>query len=472
MRRSPPTPRPCRPPRRACSGYAGGTRPARATVFAAAETRGRTLGLIDVTQWALRRLPANLHLSLSPDSHATRFLLAVAARPGLSNGDLARLLGVDETEISRIGRRLMAAGVVWRRKEWRRNLWDVTPRGRQYLDASEIPAKRRRDRAEPPVARPAAIALRYAVGVTIQPKSLVGVVMDRDSRIITDGLRELGPELSSQEAEAELADFVRTLIAGAPELEDAPGEIGVGVQIGGHVSADGAEVVSAPNHRPDHWTRIPLGRLLAEDLGLPVVVENDANALAEFEHAFRSPGALACTATVLLDEGIGCGIVIDNHLVRGFGGSAGEIGHLVVQPGGQPCFCGRHGCLETVAGTTRIAEPAAKSLEDASALADQGSAVAIERFTRSGAAFGQGLLALLNLVNPEQIVIYGPELLLDEDRFESARQFMAAVREASTGRAFSTAGSGCALVPRIYSHPAGAQAAAAIALLRLRPGDA
>ena len=98
------------------------------------ERRGRLLGMIDITHWALRRLPSTLQAGPSPASHARRFLEAVAERPGLSNQELAVRLDIDETEVSRVGRRLLAAGLVWRRKEWRRNAWDITPRGRKSLE--------------------------------------------------------------------------------------------------------------------------------------------------------------------------------------------------------------------------------------------------------------------------------------------------------------------------------------------------
>ncbi|MFI0449597.1 hypothetical protein [Actinomadura sp. 6N118] len=102
------------------------------------EQRGRILGLIDCVHWALRRLPSGLQLGLQPGSHAARFLVAVATDPGLSNQDLASRLGADETEVSRVGRRLLSAGVVWKRKEWRRNCWDITPRGREYLETAGL----------------------------------------------------------------------------------------------------------------------------------------------------------------------------------------------------------------------------------------------------------------------------------------------------------------------------------------------
>lgn len=102
------------------------------------EQRGRILGLIDVVHWALKRLPSGLQLALRPDSHAARFLVAVFRRQGLSNQQLAAELGTDETEVSRVGRRLLSAGVVWRRRQWRHNAWDLTPRGFQYLETSGL----------------------------------------------------------------------------------------------------------------------------------------------------------------------------------------------------------------------------------------------------------------------------------------------------------------------------------------------
>ncbi|WP_131741110.1 hypothetical protein [Actinomadura roseirufa] len=116
------------------------------------EQRGRILGLIDVVHWALRRLPSGLQLALQPDGHAARFLQAVCRRQGLSNQQLAAELGTDETEISRVGRRLLSAGVVWRRKEWRHNAWDITPRGRQYLETAGLLPD---DRPESTAPRPA-----------------------------------------------------------------------------------------------------------------------------------------------------------------------------------------------------------------------------------------------------------------------------------------------------------------------------
>ncbi|MBO4258374.1 hypothetical protein [Streptomyces griseorubiginosus] len=103
-----------------------------------AEQRGRVLGLIDVTYWSLRRLPSGLQLNLDPQGHTARFLTAVAREPGLSNEQLAERLGVDITEVSRVGRKLVAAGVAWKSKQWRHNAWTITPRGAVCLEQAGL----------------------------------------------------------------------------------------------------------------------------------------------------------------------------------------------------------------------------------------------------------------------------------------------------------------------------------------------
>ena len=443
------------------------------------EVRGRLLGLIDTTHWALRRLPAALQLSLDPDGHATRFLLAVAADPGLSNQDVAEHLGVDETEVSRLGRRLLAAGVLWRRREWRRNVWDVTPRGRHYLETSGLRAAARAPAADGlPPASPASISMAFAVGVKILPDLLVGVVTDDEAAVLIERQHRISGPLSAREARMELTGFLRDLIDAVPELAEYPHRVGLGIEIGGHVSPDGRRVLRAPNYQGRAtWTGYPLARQLETHLGLPTVIENDANALAEFEHAFGAHAGLDCTATLLLDDRIGCGVFVGKQLVRGAGGSAGEIGHIVVEPDGQTCRCGNRGCLDTVAGALAIAEAVDRpdhkvpDLSAAAALVAARDGVATWAVRRAGHALGEALSSLLNLVNPKQIVLYGPPELTAR-KVPSADLFMSSLRQALKSRAFASAKTGCTIVCRPYEPAAGARAAAAVALVRQKPADA
>lgn len=440
------------------------------------EHRGRLLGLIDTTHWALRRLPSTLQLGLDPAGHAARFLIEVARHPGLSNQELASRLSVDETEVSRVGRRLLSADVVWRRRQWRRNVWDVTPRGRRYLEsagllAGLVPASAASAAATAPLA--------YAVGVKVLPRLLVGVVTDADAQVLTELRRPLPGPLAVHEAGAELAGFTRELLDLVPEITpDARPDpawrdrVGVGVEITGQVSPDGT-VRYAPGYAPHgDWAGWPVAAELGRALGLPVVVDNDANALAEFEHAFGTLAGVGSSATLVLDEAVGCGIVAEGHLVHGADGSAGEIGHLVVQPQGRRCYCGARGCLDTVASTVaiteRITDRAGVKVADlaaAAALVDSGDAAAVDTVRLAGRAVGHGLAAVLNLVNPEQVMLYAPPELVDEPAYASARCFMTGLRKSAKERSFFPTGRPRLLVKE-HQHLAGARAAAVLPLVR------
>jgi predicted NBD/HSP70 family sugar kinase len=435
------------------------------------EQRGRLLGMIDVTHWALRRLPSALQIGLDPSTHAARFLLGVAKQPGLSNQAIAAQLGVDETEASRIGRRLLAAGVVWRRKEWRRNAWDISPRGRDYLSRAGLLGENAPDGQRP---------LRLAVGVKILPRRLVATLVDDQARELAFQEQELAPSLEPGSEVTRLVELARELIAKTPGAgECEPDSIGLGVEIGGHVSTQSGRVVYAPNYEPaERWKDFPLGKALSEATALPTVIENDANAIAEYEHAFGAGSGSDSFAAIVLDEGIGCGLIAHGRLVHGIHAMAGEIGHIVVEPDGRKCRCGNAGCLDSVASTLAISQvfaelaghegPDAPDLSNVVAHFEQGNKHARSALDRAGGALGRAISAVLNLANPEKLVLYGPAALVSESDHETARRFMTSVRESSEKYTFSTAGQDCTLIPKTFSYDIGARAAAAVALLRAR----
>jgi predicted NBD/HSP70 family sugar kinase len=432
---------------------------------AQAEQRGRLLGMIDVTHWALRRLPSGLQVGLDPSSHAGRFLLAVAAQPGLSNQELAARLGVDETEASRIGRRLLAAGVVWRRKQWRRNAWDITPRGRDYLTSLGL-ADADAKAPEP----------ELAVGIKMLPHTLVGTVVDTDARPLAFKERQLQSGEPAGQV-SEVAGLVRDLIANAPGSEEqAPDRIGLGVEVGGHVSTHSGKVVFAPSYGPrDAWTDLALRQALQEATALPTIIENDANAIAEYEHDFGEGKDIDSFAVIVLDEGIGCGLFTHGRLIHGIHEMAGEIGHIVVQPDGRTCRCGNKGCLDSVASTLAITQifeelsgrdgPDVPDLPNVVAHFDQHDKYAVTAIEKAGDALGRAISAVLNLTNPEKLVLYGPDELVCESSHAAAREFMAHVRESSQKYTFSTAARDCTLIPKTFGYEVGAKAAAAVALL-------
>ena len=196
--------------------------------------------------------------------------------------------------------------------------------------------------------------------------------------------------------------------------------VAVAVAVPGNVR-DG-RVGSAPNIPALNGLR--LSEILESDLKLPVTLENDANAAAVGEMwmgAARSARTIVC---LTLGTGVGGGIILDGSLWRGHDGSAAEIGHLSVNPlGGVPCGCGSHDCLEVYASATAIVRLARERLAHFpdSQLAIEpeltsekifragiaGDALARETFKLMGLYLGAGLASLVNIINPEIIIIGG-----------------------------------------------------------------
>lgn len=160
---------------------------------------------------------------------------------------------------------------------------------------------------------------------------------------------------------------------------------GIGVSFGGHVDS-AAATVRRSLHVPG-WEDVPIAAVLSERFGAPVAVDNDANAgaIGEWNDAGR-PSAPLCYVTV--STGVGAGIAVAGEILRGQDGLAGEVGHLVVEPEGEMCACGRRGCVETVA-----------------------SGPAIERrggdYGGAARALAVAVAALVAIVNPAVVAIGG-----------------------------------------------------------------
>jgi len=149
------------------------------------------------------------------------------------------------------------------------------------------------------------------------------------------------------------------------ELKRMAGEAGVrlvavGVGCGGPLDRRRGLILSPPNL--PGWDEFPILRLVKERLGLPVLLDNDANAAALGEHEYGVGRGLRNLVYITISTGIGGGLIINNQLVHGVGDGAGEVGHMVVQPDGPPCGCGARGCLEALCSGTSIARRAVERL--------------------------------------------------------------------------------------------------------------
>jgi glucokinase len=167
-----------------------------------------------------------------------------------------------------------------------------------------------------------------------------------------------------------------------------------GVGCGGPMET-GGETVSPLNI--GGWRRFPLRSRLAALVGMPVVVDNDAKALALGEGWLGAARGVGNYVAMVVSTGVGGGIVLDGRLLDGTNGNAGHIGHVVVEPEGRPCACGGRGCLE--------AEASGLSIESATGRPASEASDAVRR--RTGTLVGRAVASVANLLDVELAVVAG-----------------------------------------------------------------
>jgi len=272
------------------------------------------------------------------------------------------------------------------------------------------------------------------------------------------------------------AEVLATLVSAVQEARDAAEEevLGVGFGIPSLVDQARGTAVSTV-HLP--LTGVPLRDVMAERLGLPVWVDNDANAalLAE-AHSGAAAGALHAVM-LTIGTGIGGAVLADGRLLHGARGGAGELGHMVVDLDGPPCSCGNVGCLEAVVSGRalgragrRIAENAPESgLGRALAagrevtgmlvteLAHDGDPAARDVVALMGTRLGVGVANLVNAFNPEVVVIGGGVI-------GAGDLLLGPVREVVRERALSPSRDDVRIVPARFGDESGMLGAALLAL--------
>ncbi|WP_035844866.1 ROK family protein [Kitasatospora azatica] len=217
---------------------------------------------------------------------------------------------------------------------------------------------------------------------------------------------------------AALADGLRTVTAQAT----AP-LLGLGIGVPGVVEHGPETLVHG---QTTGWRAVPLARLIGEFTELPVHIDNGATTMGQAELWFGAGRGARTAVIALLGSGIGASLVLDGAPYRGVGGSAGEWGHTTVQAGGRACRCGALGCLEAYVGATALVEryhelggrdsgdgeeatlAAVLAAASPSSTADVTSVSAAQKvLEEAGEYLGIGLGNLINLVNPELIVLGG-----------------------------------------------------------------
>lgn len=176
------------------------------------------------------------------------------------------------------------------------------------------------------------------------------------------------------------------------------------------------------------WAKgiVPLANMFINELGIPVVVTNDAKAAAMGEMKYGVAVGMNNFVELTLGTGVGSGIVANGQLIYGFDGFAGELGHMIVEPDGRPCGCGRKGCLETYCSATGVVRTAIAMLEESSeatSLRDiatdkltsyevykaamAGDAMAQEVFKQTGRRIGIACANIATFLSPEAFIFFG-----------------------------------------------------------------
>lgn len=314
----------------------------------------------------------------APSDLGAALIGLIGTRGPLSRADAARLLNVSPTRITRITKALLATGLI--------------------TETGTVPS----DGGRPATMLALRIDRRHALGVKVTPNHLTY------SRVDLAGQTSPATSINLNTAAPDAPERIVRALAEA--VGDTPSDLlGIGLALPGSLDGDG--LVNSPVLG---WQRVALPAMLNQQTGLPAIVDNDVNALAIAAQLYEDslPGDIAL---VTIGIGIGCAFTMGSQIYRGAHGGAGELGHTVVDPDGEPCVCGLHGCLETLisddALTRRaraagiLAAAAGKDALNAAAVA--GDAAAVELFGWAGAQLGYALGSLAHLLDPALIIISG-----------------------------------------------------------------
>jgi predicted NBD/HSP70 family sugar kinase len=218
------------------------------------------------------------------------------------------------------------------------------------------------------------------------------------------------PDESVHNRIATLGDLIRDAVEGAG-LDIGEDVLGVSLGVAAPVTGPLGRL---PQAGIDPYGQVPApAESLTVRLGVPVVQENDANLGALAEGEWGAAKGANSYIYLLTGYGVGAGLVLDGALLRGAWGTAGEIGHVPVRKDGEQCRCGNRGCLDTVAGggylVTRLAAQGldVSSPDDVVHLAVEGNPLARAALDESAEELGTVLAGVLNLLNPERVVVGG-----------------------------------------------------------------
>ncbi|HVU79523.1 MAG TPA: ROK family transcriptional regulator [Gaiellaceae bacterium] len=319
-------------------------------------------------------------LQLTRDLNRAAVLRLIASSGPIARSAIARRLGLSPATVTSLTRELSEQGLL-----------------------------RVAERAPSRGGRPALLleivgAAATAFGVKVAPDRLVGVRINLDADVLERFEEPF--DTAAPDAPGRIATTLARWLEASKERAPL---LGVGLGVPGIANRDG--VVNAPMLG---WKRLDLAGLVSKEIGLPVLVDNDVNTLAIAERLYGRGRDADDFVTVTLGPGIGLGIVAGGDIHRGYGGGAGEFGHVNVVEDGAACRCGLRGCLETVAADRALVARARRErvianrsgierLRQVAETDDRAKAI----FADAGAVLGRAVAGIVNVLSPQLVLVSG-----------------------------------------------------------------
>jgi predicted NBD/HSP70 family sugar kinase len=316
------------------------------------------------------------------DVNRSAVLAQLGANGPASRADLARVLSVSPALMTQLVKDLLADGLV--------------------VELEQAPSNGGR----PARMLGLAASSSRAIGVKVVADHVAFVEVGIDGRVLRSASEPF--DASSSTYLTELVDRIRHFISGATGST----LLGIGVGVPGSVDRPANGVVDAPQLG---WSGVELGHALRRALDLPVIVENNVNALAVAERLFGLGRSHDDFLVVTIGTGIGAGIVVDGSVLRAASGGAGEIAHIPISDEGPRCSCGNDGCLEAYIGEAALVAQARSEgvisptagIAALHAAAESGDERAARVYSAAGSLLGRTLAGVVHTIDPAFIVVLG-----------------------------------------------------------------
>jgi glucokinase len=265
--------------------------------------------------------------------------------------------------------------------------------------------------------------VKYVIGIDLGGTKIYAAVVDRAGKIIASARKRTKSELGFDSVAARMVACAREAVSQAKMTFNDIVAIGIGSP--GPLDLKQGTIIETPNLG---WKNAPLKATIENALQKPAVVDNDGNVGILGEYAYGAGHHAEHMVGLFIGTGIGGGIIVDGKLLHGFNENAGELGHMILDPSGPRCGCGRNGCMEAFASRLAIEREIriaalqgvptkvfdnkidinerirSKRLADAFAADDAAVKIAV---SKSATYIGYGVANLLNIFNPQVVIIGG-----------------------------------------------------------------